>query len=142
MYWLITMSKRKPGGCSVTSAEDVREDLQATVRVKQMIIDGVLVWRMIKSDEIELTNCDNVTDIDTCIRSRTNKDNHSGTTLTDYNPSVPIRSAAGLVHGSFSPTLRKLSTITAPKALESVCKVASMVNSILVDGNEDLTDSM
>jgi hypothetical protein len=128
MYWLITLSKRKPGGCTVTGAEDVREDLEASVRVKQVMIAGKLEWRLVRAADIN-------TKVDESALDTSGLRNRGKVTPENrYCDSTNSSSSAGIVgmlHGAYSPTLRKLATAVAPAALQSVCDVANAADVVL-----------
>lgn len=123
MYWLLTMAKRKPGGCSVTSAEDMPEEMEATVRVRQALVNGVLVWQLVHDTHMA-TSEDGLRSRTNCSVERKNLED-SSTQSNIADPSI------GLVQGALSPTLRKIVNFSAPAALDHVCNLATAVTSIV-----------
>lgn len=149
MYWLLTVAKRKPGGCSVTSAEDFPEEMQASVRVSlEKCENGTWRWRLVnmtKEDENGYV-VNKAADRADGLRVRghgsqpaNNRDIDTSSTSTIIQ--AKCAAAVSLLKGALSPTMRKLVTVSAPSVLETTCTLAGTVVSILQDEHDDVIAS-
>ena len=107
LFWLLTVARRRSGGCSLGGTSDLRETFAATVRVHRVHVGGAYCWQVVRADE-------------------GGDPGASGSANANANANT----CACLFSGVSSPALRKIAAEAAPAALQKLCALASLAQAV------------